>query len=228
MLAVTFLLAALGAATFLGPMSQFLCVMTAGAILFFNICGKFLPATGLISMGLIRVMTMFICVPRMGFAWPACMTMAHIIICMAMSYAIQGRRPRMRGTDLGQLAAGTLFWAVLLVLFMIMRQTALLHDYPRIWIGPLTAMVVFVLISIFYLKKRLPDLRNRKQTAQRYQQFAMLWLILYDISWMLSIGQLPEAGLLLVLAVITVVIVIFISVQRHLTNESSEYRVREA
>lgn len=227
MLAVTFLLMALAAATFLGSFSQFLCLLTAGAILFFNVCGKFLPATGLISMGLIRVMTMFICVPRMGFAWPACMTMAHIIICMALVYAIQGRRPRMRGSDLGQLAAGTLFWAVLLVLFMVMRQTALLHDHPQIWVGPLIALVVFVIVSIIYLKKRLPDLRHRRQTAQRYQQIAMLWLIVYDISWLTSVGQLREAAMLCAVAVLAVIIVIFVTLKRQLTPETGEYRVRE-
>jgi 4-hydroxybenzoate polyprenyltransferase len=226
-LAVAFLLIAFGAATFLGRYSQFLCVLTAGAILFFNICGKFLPATGLISMGLIRIMTMFICVPRMGFTWPACMTMAHIIICMALVYAIQGRRPRMRGSDLGQLAAGTLFWAVLLVLFMILRQTLLLHDHPHIWVGPLIAMGVFVLVSIVYLKKRLPDLRARRQTAQRFQQMAMLWLIVYDMSWMLSLKQNTEALLIAAVGIVALVIVTYISVQRHMSHESGQYRVRE-
>ncbi|MFG0248693.1 MAG: hypothetical protein ACF8OB_07385 [Phycisphaeraceae bacterium JB051] len=225
--AVGFLLVAFGAATFLGRLSQFLCVITAGAILFFNLCGKFLPATGLISMGLIRTLTMFICVPRMGFAWPACMTMAHIIICMALVYAIQGRRPRMRGSDLGQLAAGTLFWAVLLVLFMVLRQTVLLHDHPQIWVGPLIALGLFVLVSIIYLKKRLPELRARRQTAQRYQQLAMLWLIVYDVSWMLSLQKITEALLLAAVGIVALAIVIFISIQRHLSPESGQYRVRE-
>ena len=212
----------------LGPLSQFLCVITAGAILFFNICGKFLPATGLISMGLIRVLTMFICVPRMGFAWPACMTMAHIIICMALVYAIQGRRPRMRGHDLGQLAAGTLFWTVLLVLFMVMRQAALLHDHPKVWVGPLTALGVFVLVSVIYLRKRLPDLRARRQTAQRFGQLAMLWLIVYDVSWMLSLGQITDAGLLFVVGLIAVGIATFVTVKRQLVIASVDYRVSDA
>lgn len=227
MLAVAFLLVALGAASFLGSLSTFLCIMTAGAILFFNICGKFLPATGLISMGLIRVMTMFICVPRMGFAWPACMTMAHIIICMALAYAVQGRRPRMRGNDLGQLAAGTLFWAVLLVVIMITRQTILLHDHPLIWVGPLSALGVFVIVSIAYLKPRLADLRARRLTAVRFQQLAMLWLIVYDISWLLSIGQIMQALLLAMLLVVAIAMVSFIIVQRHLSHEAGEYRVHE-
>jgi 4-hydroxybenzoate polyprenyltransferase len=227
-LAVASLLIALGAASFLGSLSTLFCVMTAGAILFFNICGKFLPATGLISMGLIRAMTMFICVPRMGFAWPACMTMAHIVICMALVYAIEGRRPRMRGNDLAQLAAGTLFWAVLLVLFMIMRQTALLHAYPHIWVGPLTALGLFVLVSIVYLKPRLADLRGRRHTARRYQQLAMLWLIVYDVSWMLSISQWTEAMLLVTLGIVAAVIVVMVALRRHMSHEAGQYRVREA
>jgi len=224
-LAIASLLVALGAATFLGAFSTMLCIMTAGAILFFNICGKFLPATGLISMGLIRVMTMFICVPQMGFAWPACMTLSHIVICMAMVYAVEGRRPRMRGMDLGQLAAGTLFWVVLLVLFMVMRQTVLLHDYPNIWMGPLGALGLFIVVSIVYLKPRLPVLRARRQTARRYQQIAMLWLILYDMSWMLSIGKLFEAMLIVILGVVAGGIVILVALRRHYANEAGRYRV---
>lgn len=226
-LAVASLLVALGAASFLGSLSTMLCVMTAGAIFFFNIFGRFLPATGLISMGLIRAMTMFICVPRMGFAWPAVMTMAHIVICMALTYAVEGRRPRMKGNDLGQLAAGTLFWAVLLVLFMVMRQTVILHDYPQIWIGPLTSLGAFVIVSIAYLKPRLADLRARRQTARRFQRLAMLWLIVYDISWLLSIQQWVEALMIAALGLVAVGIVMLISLHRHMTHDAGQYRVCE-
>lgn len=226
-LALASLLVAIAAASTLGFNSTLLCIMTAGAILFFNVCGKYLPATRLISMGLIRAMTMLICVPRMGFAWPVCMTMTHIVFCMALVYAVAGKRPRLRPTDLAQLAAGTLFWAVLLVMFMISRQTVLLHHYPSIWIGPLTALIIFIILSTVYLKPRLSDLRSRRQTAGRYEKLAMFWLIVYDVSWLLSVGKWSDALIIAGLGVMAGFIMILLSLRKNLPQLASPYRVEE-
>ncbi len=188
-LALVSVLGAIGAATFLGEHSTFMCVFTAGAILFFNVFGKFLPATGIISMALIRAMLMFIAVPKLGYAWPVCLAMGHVMVCSAVAYVMEGRRPRLHGFELAQVVAGSLFWTTLLVMFMGWRGTLVLHAYPKLWVWPFAALVVFGVGATAFLYQHAGNFRTRRQAAHQFLRISTLWLILYDAGWMLGAGQ---------------------------------------
>ena len=129
---VSCLLVALGAAVCLGRASAFLCLITAAAILFYNVAGKFFPALGIVSMGLIYAINMWIANPNLGFAWPIWLNMTHVMACSAVAYRLESKRPHLRAEQISRLWAGWAFWTMAVVASMSWRNALLIPRYPGI------------------------------------------------------------------------------------------------
>ena len=198
--AVIGLLGATIAALALGTGPVLVCLLVAAATLFYNATGKYLPATGIVTLGLIRMVGMFLPNPVLGFAWPIVLAMTHVIVCATVVYHIGGKRPRLQPPEQWGIAAGWAFWTLVLIGWMGWRDGLHLADHPRAWIGPAVAALLFALASLWLV--RWAQRRGAGAAALRsfYGSVAGAWLIVYDLTWLLSAGLwwqgLVHAGLL--------------------------------
>lgn len=193
-LALINLFLAIAASTFLGPVSVLLCLATAAAILFYDAAGKFLPAVGIIALGLIRAVNMFIPNPGVGFVFPVWLTMTHVLICAAVAHHIGGKRPRLRPADLGWLCAGWAFWTLALVSWMTWRDTLKLNDAPYAWWGPIIAVALFLVSLLWVIRPGRVRRRSHRAAGTHFMQHALLWLIVYDASWLAACGLWWQAA----------------------------------
>jgi len=183
------LLAALGAAVCFGRYSTLLAIVAALAILFYNTFARFIPAVGMVSLGLIRAMVMLIPCPFLGYVWPVCIAMGHMTTACTIAYLLAGRRPRMTPGQTAMTVLGILFWSLVLARSMVWRETLHVAAQPRLWLPVLASMVVFSGIALnLYLKSRKATPGDMRRNAKRLYELAMLWLIVYDACWLLGAG----------------------------------------
>lgn len=230
-LGVLGLLGAVLATAFLGLGSTVLCVIAAIAILFYNITGKFFPAVGIMLLGLIRALNMFIPYPWVEFAWPIWLTMTHVMICAVVVHVLEGKRPRLHGPDWWGLCAGWTFWTLTLVTWMSWRNQGapgLVQGRPGLWLGPLIAAGLFALVSWYNLRAKMRPLRARRAAAGAFLRLSMLWLILYDAVWLLSAGFYGPGCLLLLLFTVAWSLVQFVAALTHLAAPPVTYQIKPA
>ena len=210
-LAVCSLLGALLAAVLLGQVAALLCVVAAAGILFYNIVGKFLPAVGIVTLGLIRAVTMFAANPAAGFAWPILLMMVHVIFCAAVGYALDAKRPRMTGRDWLGISGGVMFWTLALTVA------------GDVFLGPLAAVGVFVILAWRLLRGRTRSLRSSRAAGVTFIRVAMLWLIVYDVMWLLA-ADLLVYGVSLAVAC-TVTALVWLVIEHSAGVERAQYTV---
>ncbi len=188
-LAMAGLLAALGAAVALGPMSVILALLAAGAIVFYNLAGRFVPAVGIVSLGLIVGVAALIPNPRLAFAWPILLLMTHVIAAATVRHVLAGKRPRLKPIDGWGICIGWVFWILVVLVLIGMRGRDVSHTgVGLVWIGPALAAAAFGFITWLLLGPSALTPRARRATAQRFARFATAWLIVFNASWLLAAG----------------------------------------
>lgn len=210
--AVITLLCAAAAATALGTTSTLLTLLTAAGILFYNVTGRFVPAVGVVSLGLIVAMLMLIPDPKPAVAWPILLNMTHIMACATLRHWLAGKRPRLRESDGLGILAGWSFWTMVIVILMLIPDASRLSGggaWRWMWVGPLIAVWVFIYVCWHLLHGALSPGRARRRAAGRFAALAVCWLGVYDACWLASAGlvwqALAVAGLLGVSAAAIVV-----------------------
>jgi 4-hydroxybenzoate polyprenyltransferase len=232
-LALGCLLAAGLAAVPLGPASMLMTLIAAGAIVFYNFTGRFMPAVGIVTLGVIQGLVMAIPNPGFTFGWPAALAVTHVMGCEAGRYRLAGKRPSLSGRRSTWLLMGWMF-AVLAVLGLMSLRGTLegpAGQAPTVglWVGPLVAVVLFVLVVRWQLDRKAsgPAGRaNRRSLATLVSQLGMLWLAVYDAVWLVGGGLYWQAGLIAALLGVTVLLM---RVQRWLSDAAAAppaYRVR--
>lgn len=201
-LAMAGLLAALGAAVALGPMSVILALVATGAIVFYNLAGRFVPAVGIISLGLIIGVAALIPNPRLAFAWPILLMMTHVIAAATVRHVLAGKRPRLKPIDGWGICIGWVFWILVVLVLIGMRGRDISHEgVGLIWIGPALAAAVFGFLTWLLLGPSALKPRARRGTAQRFTRFTTAWLIVFNAGWLLSAGLWWQGGLVLLLLI---------------------------
>jgi len=186
--AVLGLLTATLAALALGTGPVLVCLLVAVAILFYNVTGKHLPAIGIVTLGLIRTVGMFLPNPVLGFAWPIVLAMTHVIICATVVYHVGAKRPRLQPGEQWGIASGWAFWILVLVGWMGWRDGLQMNDIPRVWIGPMVAALLFAVASRRLLRWARKQGADGAVLRLMYGSVAGAWLIVYDLTWLLSAG----------------------------------------
>ena len=188
-LAMAGLLASLGAAVALGPVSIMLALAAAGAIVFYNVAGRFVPAVGIVTLGLVVGLLVVIPNPRLAFAWPILLTMTHVIASATLRYWLAGKRPRLSPIDAWGICMGWAFWILVVLVLTRVRAKGVSHEpLDAVWVGPTLAAVGFVLLTWLLLGPSALIPHARRGTAARFTRLATAWLILFNSSWLLSAG----------------------------------------
>lgn len=201
-LALVSLAAAMTAAVLLGTESALLAVAAAMGLLFYNTMGKHLPAVGIVALGLIWALNMFIVNPHAGFIWPIWLTMSHVMIAATLVYWLQGKRPRLRLLDFAGILAGWLFWTLALFSFMHLRGLTLSYETQWIWIGPGIAAAIYLGLCFVTLGPMVQKPSLKPAAARQYAAAALLSLILFDAGWLGALGHWGEASMVLGLLVL--------------------------
>ncbi len=196
------LILAVGAAVWLGTASAMLALLAAGGVLFYNIAGRFVPAVGIVSLGLMTAVSMLVPNPRASFVWPVALTMTHVMACATLRYWLAGKRPRLTALDGVGICMGWAFWVLLLVTFA--GRPAMDAGVPAaasgvdgtIWVGPIVAMFAFVGLSLWLLAGASGSARDRRSAASRFGGWSARWLIVYDAAWLVSAGLWAPAAVI--------------------------------
>ena len=169
----------------LGPTSLKLAVLLGAAALFYNLAGRFVPAVGVVSLGLIHGLALAIPNPMAGFAWPVLLTMTHVMGCGLVRHHLEAKRPRVKPADVWLTLIGWGFWSMVVLVLIRYRQGG--GDAGAwIWVGPAAAVAGFTVLAIRVLRQRgrvEPGLR-----ARRFRRLSVGWLFVYDIAWLVSAG----------------------------------------
>lgn len=202
-MALVSLAVAMVAAVLLGKESALLAVTAAMGLLFYNTMGKFLPAVGIVALGLIWALNMFIVNPRAGFIWPIWLTMSHVMVAATLVYYLQGKRPRLRMLDFAGILAGWLFWTLALFAYMQLRGVTNSYETPWLWTGPGAAAAIYLAQTYLSLRPMFNKPALQPQATRNYAAVALIALILFDAGWLAAMGHWGQAafiGSLLILA----------------------------
>ena len=198
--AFTGLLAALGAAVAFGPVSMVLALTAAGAIVFYNVAGRFVPAVGIVTLGLVVGLTVVIPNPRLAFAWPILLVMTHVIAAATLRYFLAGKRPRLTPINGWGICVGWAFWILVVLVLIGVRGEGVTHKgMGAVWVGPALATAGYGLVAWLMLGPSSLTPRARRGTAARFTKLAAMWLILFNASWLLSAGLWWQGLVLLIL-----------------------------
>jgi len=102
------IVAVLGAA-WIGTWSVCITLLTAAALLFYNATGKYIPAVGVVTMGLVHAAHMYIPAETLAFTWPVWLVMTHAVGIAAAVHVLEGKRPRFDRRGVTLAIAGCLF-----------------------------------------------------------------------------------------------------------------------
>ncbi len=188
-LAMVGLLAALGVSVAFGQLSMLLALTAAGAIVFYNVAGRFVPAVGVVTLGLVIGVTLVIPNPRLAFAWPILLTMTHVIAAATLRYWLAGKRPRLTPINGWGICVGWVFWILVVIVLIRVRGQDIAHEgLGWVWLGPTIAAIGLICFIWLLLGPSALHPKARRGTAVRFTSLAIGGLILIHAAWLASAG----------------------------------------
>lgn len=199
MVVLSLIVAALGALT-LGQDAAMMCLLTGGAVFFYNAAAKFVPAVGLVALSLIYAAHML--VPNVGlvFVWPVWLVMTHALLVGAATHRLARRRPALSMTATIAATLGWAFWSLALLYVGWKRGSSLWPSFvpPYAAIGPAVLAGVFV----WFAWRKAKAAATSAKAADKIARYGALWLTLYGVAWMSGMGKWGYAAILAGLAAV--------------------------
>jgi len=167
-------------------MSLVLLVWTLSLITFYDFAGKYLVAPGLLTLGLIRFFHATIPAPQLPVLWHPLLLLNHVAVLSTVAYLWEEKRPALtRGHWFSVLGGLALADLTCIALVGMKRHERLgvgfiesLGITPELRI-PAGAAALFVLLAIA-IRYRSSDIRS---TGRNLMLAGLLWLIVYDASF---------------------------------------------
>jgi hypothetical protein len=196
-------LAVLGA-TVLGMESVLLTILIAGAILFFNTAGKYIPAIGLVVLGLIYAGQMVVPNLHLRFVIPVWLVMTHALVVAGATHVLGRKAPGLSVRATIFAVAGWLFWSGVMFFFGWYRNRGVGGVWPE-WAGPRLISFAWIALAIFayvaLVFRRLGSLGRGPRVAEKIARYGALWLPIYGSIWLFIEGDYRGGPLLLGVAV---------------------------
>jgi hypothetical protein len=195
-----------------GLFSFILVIWTGLLVTFYDYAGKYLVAPGLITLGLIRFFHATIPAPQLPLLWHPLLLLNHVVIISTVCYVWEQKRPSLTSLHLWSVLGGlALVDAICVGLVWYRRAKRLDADFAQsLWVTPgllypAIAIAVFVTVSLLILL-RSSDIRS---AGQRLMLTGLLWLIVYDASFLAGYVSFRAAGMILLLLPISYLAVLF-------------------
>ena len=207
-LMVCSLLLALLATSFLGTWPVQMGLLTAAAILFYNIVGKHVPAVGLVTVGLIYASHMLIANIELTFTLPVWMVMTHAMICATAMYLLEDKRPRLSFRGWMGVLFGWMFWSAVLFSGPLWRSGSLLPEGMEVvsLLWPLAAVAGFAVM----MRWKISRARTANIAAEKIRRYGALWQCVYAAAWLLALQLFTPAMWMFGFAIASAVIVMVV------------------
>lgn len=201
-LAMGCLLLAIAAAVPFGKISVWLTLLAAGGVLFYNLTGRFVPAVGIVTLGLLSGLTMIIVNPMLSFAWPVLLVMTHVMAVATLRHWLADKRPALARVDGWGICLGWMFWTLLALAIMTVRTrdnhalaAGVIDQAPLIWLGPAIALALFIIIAWRLIARGQRHREAQRHIAEQLTALAGLWMLLYALGWLLFANLWPAAAI---------------------------------
>jgi hypothetical protein len=183
-------------------MSMILVLWTGALIIFYDLAAKYLVALGLLSLGLIRFFHAVIPAPQLPLLWHPLLLLNHVTVLSLVAYRWEEKRPPLTPIHWAAVPGGLAVIDAMLITLLAWRRTqergsiiAALRITPAL-VAPASAVVVFIILAIII--RRLSA--TPREAGQRLMLYGLLWLIVYDFTFVAGyVGLLPALFLLLLL-----------------------------
>jgi hypothetical protein len=217
---VASLLITVVAAAPMGRLALWIMLLVAAAILFYNAAGRFIPAVGLVTIGLIHAAHMLIPNAQLSFTLPVWLVMTHAMAIAAAVHVFEDKRPRLGPRSLAGIVVGWLFWSVLIIGYGALRGGIWPSGTP-VWtvIWPATAVVGFLVVSIW----KAGEVQG-SAAAEKLKRYGAMWQALYGAAWLMALGLEVEAASLGAVAVAGFVVMTVIKEITGITGRPVVYR----
>ncbi len=185
------------AADAMGRLALWIMLLVAGAILFYNAAGKFIPSVGFVTIGLIHAAHMLIPNAQLTFTLPVWLVMTHAMGIAAAVHILEDKRPRLNRSGIAAMTLGWVFWSSLIIAYGVWRGGIWpqgVSTWTILW--PLTAAIGFVMISIW----KAGGVQGAA-AAEKLKRYGAMWQALYGAAWLMALGYEMPAAALTVLSV---------------------------
>lgn len=196
----TFMAAVIGA-SLLGMEAVLLTVLISSAILFFHGAGKFIPALGLVLLGLIYAGHMVVPNLHLSFVWPVWLVMTHSLVVGGVTHVIGRKVPAVSRRAAMAAVAGWAFWTCVMLSAGWWRGRGHGGLWPD-WVNPLAAIGPVVLLGLFaFTAWRKVHVHGRTaRAADKVARYGALWQALFAVAWLWGQGYTKET---LIIGVLT-------------------------
>ncbi|MCH2134598.1 MAG: UbiA family prenyltransferase [Phycisphaerales bacterium] len=193
------IIAILGA-MLLGPDSVFLTLIVAAALVFYNATGRFIPAVGIVTVGLVYAVHMLIPDFRIPLLLAVWLIMSHVMILAALVHLLEDKRPRVSSRGIGGITCGWLFWSAAILLVKPLRG----HDlWPEgqpslalLW--PCGAMLAMAFVGWWKIRTA----GDGQRASERLKRYGAAWHAAYAASWFAALGLWGPAACFLGLGLV--------------------------
>lgn len=176
----------------MGAWSLQLTLLTAVGILFYNAAGKFIPAVGMVVIGLIHAVHMVIPDVSLSFTWPVWFVMTHAVCVATAAYSFEGKRPKITPRAFAAIVCGWFFWSIVILGWGISRGGWWPDDRSPLGIlWPILAAVAFLVVAR-WKTTGVPG----HVAAEKLLRYGAMWQALYGSMWLFALGLVgPAIGL---------------------------------
>jgi hypothetical protein len=192
-------------------LSIWLVVFTIALIAFYDFAAKYLVPLGLLSLGLIRFFHAAIAAPSLPVLWHPLLLMNHVAIVSTLAYFWEHKRPPLRRWHFWSVVAGLALLDILAVGLIAYRRHNTTPAFvggtltlsPAL-IGPALAAALFFALG-FYIRKHSA---NSRAAGQSLMLAGLMWLIVYDATFVICFVGIPEGIMILIFLPVTYAAVI--------------------
>lgn len=195
LVSATLIAAVLGSTVF-GTRGVMVTLVVTGAILWFNATAKFIPAIGIIVLGLIYAGHMLVPNPHLRFLWPVWLVMTHTLILAGITHAMSRKVPALSRRAIAAAVLAWMFWSGILALAS-WRRNGDEFLWPE-WVGPWTPVFPGVLVVLFlvYGAGKIARHGRTPRAAEKLWRYGSLWLQFYACAWLAGAGLFTELAIM--------------------------------
>ena len=166
-------------------------LITATGILFYNAAGKFIPAIGLMTVGLLHACHMLIPNYQLEFTIPVWLVMTHATVVAAIVHHLEDKRPRLGRRAILATIIGWVVWSAILLGAGGRLAQGLWPDDANVWgvLLPVGAVIGFVFVAWWKVTGV-----SGPAAAEKLKRYGALWQALYGAAWLAAVG-LPTQSL---------------------------------
>ena len=191
------IIAVLVAGVWLGTLALWPTLLVAAGVLFYNAAGRYIPAVGVVTIGLIHGVHMLIPNAQLCFLLPVWLIMTHAMGIAAAVHLLEDKRPQMTRRGLAVLGVAWLFWSGVIIAIAVWRGGFWPSAKPLWVIGwPAAAVVGFILVARFKTANV-----SGPAAAEKVKRYGAMWQALYSAAWLMALGLTRQAAFIGVFAI---------------------------